>query len=401
MPFYECRAMDPGGNMIRLRLEAESPGAAAAEARARGVTLISVEETGGGAGLGAFSPTRFLPVTTRDKALLFRMLATLVKSEVTVTQAIRILRDQTDRMNVKAVLAEVLSRVEGGSPLSDAMGHHPRVFSAMIVNLIRAGEMGGILDTVFQRIADYLERRAELRNKLMMSFFYPGIVLVVGIGVVVFMVLFVIPRFIGLIRGKLPPVTQFLMDFTAFLQDNGLNILMGLGAGLAVLIVLHALPLTRYYLDRYKVCLPVVGPIIRLGVVVSFSRTFSVLLESRIPMVEALRATNATIRNTAVNRFLDRTVDRVLAGEPLSATLKDGWAFTPITMSLANIGEHSGLMSESMLTVAEVHEKLLEDKIARMSAMVEPALIITLGVLVGVVVYGLISGMLAMYAGTV
>jgi len=134
---------------------------------------------------------------------------------------------------------------------------------------------------------------------------------------------------------------------------------------------------------------------------VSFSRTFSVLLESRIPMVEALRATNATIRNTAVNRFLDRTVDRVLAGEPLSATLKDGWAFTPITMSLANIGEHSGLMSESMLTVAEVHEKLLEDKIARMSAMVEPALIITLGVLVGVVVYGLISGMLAMYAGTV
>ncbi|PTN31946.1 hypothetical protein C6366_17360 [Desulfonatronum sp. SC1] len=340
-------------------------------------------------------------MTTKDKVLLFRMLATLVKSEVTVTQAIRILHDQTDRMNVKAVLAEVLSRVEGGSPLSDALAHHPRVFSPMMVNLVRAGEMGGILDTVFQRIADYIERRSNLRKKLMMSFFYPGIVLVVGVGVVVFMVLFVIPRFMGLIQGKLPPVTQFLMDTTAFLQDNGLNMLMGLGAGIGALAVMHAVPLTRYYLDRYKVYLPVVGPIIRLGVVVSFSRTFSLLLESRIPMVEALRATSATISNTAVNAFLDRTVDRVMAGEPLSVTLKDGWAFTPITMSLANIGEHSGLMSESMLTVAEVHEKLLEDKIARMSAMVEPALILTLGGVVGVVVYGLISGMLAMYAGSV
>lgn len=401
MPMYECRAMDPGGNMIRLRIEAESQGAAATEARARGVTLISVEKAGTGADFGAFSPVRFLPVTTKNKVLLFRMLATLVKSEVTVTQALRILHDQADRANVKAVLAEVLSRVERGSPLSDAMSHHPRVFSAMMVNLVRAGEMGGILDTVFQRVADYLERRAELRKKLFMSFFYPGIVLVVGIGVIVFMVLFVIPRFMGLITGRLPPVTQFLMDSTHYLQDNGLNMLMGLGAGLAVLIVLHAVPMTRYYLDRYKVYLPVVGPVIRLGVVVSFSRTFSLLLESRIPMVEALRATSATIQNSAVNHLLDRTVDRVMAGESLSATLKGSWAFTPMTISLANIGEHSGLMSESMLTVAEVHEKLLEDKIARMSAMVEPALIITLGVLVGVVVYGLISGMLAMYQGAV
>jgi type IV pilus assembly protein PilC len=398
MPFYECRVMNQGGNLVQLRIEAESLGAAAAEARARGVTLISVEEAGAGAGFGTFSPTQFLPVTTKDKVLMFRMLTTLVKSEITVIQAIRILRDQAGRKNVKAVLADVLSRVEGGSPLSEAMSRHPRVFSTMIVNLVRAGEMGGILDIVFQRVADYLERRATLRKKMMMSFFYPGIVLVVGIGVVLFMVLFVIPRFMGLIQGRLPPVTQFLMDSTAFLLDNGLNILIGLGVGLGGLVVMHALPLTRYYLDRYKIYLPVVGPIIRLGLVVSFSRTFSVLLESRIPMVEALRATSATIRNTAVNNFLDQAVDRVLAGEPLSATLKDSWAFTPITMALTNIGEHSGLMSESMLTVAKVHEELLEDKIARMSAMVEPALILTLGGVVGLVIYGLISGMLAMYA---
>jgi len=401
MPHYQCRAMDAEGNMVRLILEADSQTGAASEVRARGLTVVSVEETTGKSGMGALALSRFMPVSTKEKVLLFRMLATLVKSEVTVTEAIRILHDQADRANMKNTLADISSRVEGGVPLSDALEHHRRIFSPMIVNLVRAGEMGGILDTVFERIADYLERRSNLRKRMLMSFFYPGIVLAVGIGVILFMVLFVIPRFMGLIRGKLPPVTQFLMDSTFFLQNHGTNILMGAGAIAGVIVLLHAIPVTRYYLDRYKMKLPVVGPVIRLGVVVAFARTFSVLLESRIPMVEALRAASATIPNTAVHHLLDQVVDRVMAGEPLSATLKDSWAFTPMTTSLANIGEHSGLMSDSMLTVAEVHEKILEDKIARMSAMVEPALILTLGALVGVVVYGLIMGMLSMYQGAV
>jgi len=393
--------MDPGGKMTSLTIEAESVAAAAAEARARGVTLISVEETGSGVGAGAFSLSRFLPVTNKDRVLLFRMLSTLVKSEVTVAEAIRILHDQTEKMNVKNVLADVLARVEGGSPLSDALGHHPRVFPEMVVNLIRAGEMGGILDTVFERIADFLERRANLRKKLIMSFFYPGIVLVVGIAVVIFLVVFVIPRFMELIQGQMPPITQFLMDTTEFFQENGQQMLMAVGAGAGLLVLMHALPLTRYYLDRYKMKLPIVGQIFRLGVVVSFARTFGLLLESRIPMVESLRAASATLSNTAVQHFLDGAVDRVMAGDPLSATLKDSWAFTPITRSLASVGEYSGLMSESMVTVADVHEKILEDKIARMNAMVEPALILFLGGVVGFVVWGLISGMLAMYQGAV
>jgi type IV pilus assembly protein PilC len=399
MPNFLCRAMDPGGSMTNLHIEADSVASAAAEARARGVTLISVEEAGLGSGLSSLSPARFLPVSTKDKVLLFRMLSTLVKSEVTVTAAVRILHDQAQRANIKHVLADVLSRVEGGAPLSEAMSHQPRVFPDMVVNLVRAGEMGGILDTVFQRIADYMERRSSLRKKMFMSFFYPGIVLLVGIAVIVFMVIFVIPRFMGLITGRLPPATQLLMDATSFLQTHGQNILMGFAGLVGLLVLMHALPLTRLFLDRYKVYLPVVGPVIRLGIVVSFARTFGLLLESRIPMVEALRATSATLSNTAVQSFLDRVVDRIMAGEPISATLKGGWAFTPMTSALAGIGEHSGLMSESMITVAEVHEKLLEDKVARMSAMVEPALILTLGALVGFVVWGLISGMLAMYQG--
>ncbi|WP_028575835.1 type II secretion system F family protein [Desulfonatronovibrio hydrogenovorans] len=401
MPFYLCRAMDPGGSIINLHIEADSVASAAAEARARGVTLISVEESASGAGLSALSPTRFLPISTKDKVLLFRMLATLIKSEVTVTAAVRILHDQAQKANMKHVLGDVLTRVEGGVPLSEAMSSQARVFPEMVVNLVRAGEMGGILDIVFQRIADYMERRSALRKKMFMSFFYPGIVLLVGVAVIAFMVIFVIPRFMGLITGRLPPATQLLMDATSFLQTYGQNILIGFAGLAGLLALMHSLPATRLFLDRYKVYLPVVGPVVRLGIVVSFARTLGLLLESRIPLVEALRATSATLTNTAVQGFLDQVVDRIMAGEPMSTTLKDGWAFTPMTSALAGIGEHSGLMSESMITVAEVHEKLLEDKVARMSAMVEPALILTLGALVGFVVWGLISGMLAMYQGAV
>ncbi|TWI76726.1 type IV pilus assembly protein PilC [Desulfobotulus alkaliphilus] len=398
MLHYECRAMDPGGRTIRMIIEAKDKAAAAAEVRARGLSPISVQENQGGA--ATFSISQFMPVGTGDKVLLFRMLSTLIKSEVTITEAIRILHDQTDRMNVKRVLGDVLIRIEGGAPLSDALSQHARVFPPMIMNLIRAGEMGGMLDVVFDRIADFLEKKSDLKKKMLMSFFYPGMVLLMGIGVVLFMVLFVIPRFMGMIQGKLPPVTQFLMDSTAFLQNHGLNILMGTGAFIAMLFLFHALPLTRYWMDRYKIKIPVVGPVMKLGIVVGFARTFSLLLESRIPMVEALKATSATLPNTAVHRFLDQVIERVMAGEPLSSTMKNSWFFTPITTSLASIGEHSGLMSETMGTVAEVHEKLLESKIARMSAMVEPLLIITLGGVVGLVVYGLISGMLAMYSGS-
>jgi len=385
--------------MTLISLEADSRGSAAADVRARGLTLISVEEVEDTGTLGLFSLRGYLPVGTKEKILLFRMLATLVNSEITVTQAIRVLHEQADKANMKRLLADIRAGVEGGAPVSDALARHPRVFSPLMVNMVRAGEMGGILEVVFNRIADFMERRANLRKKLFMTFFYPGIVLLAGIGVILFMVLFVIPRFMGLIRGKLPPVTQFLMDSTNFLQDNGQSILTGIGAAAGLLLLLHALPVTRYYMDRYKMNLPVIGHVFRLGVVVAFARTFGLLLESRIPLVEALRATSGTISNTAVQKLLGDAVNRVLAGDPLSSTLTDTWAFTPITRSLVSIGEYSGLMSESMVTVAEMHETILEDKIARMSAMVEPALILTLGVLVGIVVYGLISGMLAMYAG--
>jgi type IV pilus assembly protein PilC len=274
------------------------------------------------------------------------------------------------------------------------------VFSETITNMIRAGELGGILDTVLVRISDYQESRAALRSKMIMSMIYPSVVVVVAVVVVVFLVTFVIPKFAGLLGGRtLPANTQFLLDLAAVLTHNAVPIVLAFFGGVASLVLLVALPETRVHVDRYKIYIPVIGPVFRYGVIVQFSKTFAALLESGITLVEALRATSATVGNLAVRGMIEKMNDKVLAGEPLSTAFEGNRFFTPMVGAMVKIGEHSGLMDQAMTTVGELHERVLADKIARMSALIEPVLIIVLGGIVGYVAWGLIAGMLAMYSG--
>lgn len=397
MAVFQCRGVDSSGLRVVMSITADSEQTAAAELRGRGITVVSVTESAGG---GLDFLNRLFPVGKKDVLLFFRMLATLIASDVTISESMMILEEQAERKGMKALLGDLRARVEGGTPLSSAMAEHASVFPEMTINMVRAGELGGILDVVLVRIADYLEKRAELRAKTLLSLMYPAVVVVAAVVVVIFLVAFVIPKFASLLGGrKLPWNTQFLLDSAAYLKANGMEIGLGAAGFAGFIAILFSLPQTRVFLDRYRMYIPVVGPIFRLSVIVQFARTFSALLESRIPVIEALRASNETIANTAVNEGLDSIIDRVLGGEPLSTAMHADAVFTPMVRALVGIGEHSGMMDQAMATVAELHEKTLQDKIARMSAMIEPVLIITLGGIVGFVAWGLVAGMLAMYSG--
>lgn len=397
MPVFRCRGVDPEGNTVRMDLTADSEGAAVADLRSRDITVVSVAESVGGFQLGV-SLDRFLPVRRKDVILFFRMLSALIASDITISEAVMVLEEQTDKRKMKSVLNSMRRRIESGDPLSEAMGAHPHVFPSMVVNMVQAGELGGILDVVLKRVSDYLEKRAAIRTKTLISMMYPAIVLIVAIVVVIFLVVFVIPKFAILLRGrKLPANTQFLLNTADYLKANGLEIALGFACILGLIALLLSTPQVRLLVDRYRMKIPVIGPVFRYSAIVQFARTFGALLESHIPLVEALRATSATIGNIAVNQLLDNMVERVLAGEPLSAALERETPFTSMVRAMVKVGEHSGLMDEAMQTVAELHERVLEDKIARMSAMVEPVLIVVLGGIVGFVAWGLIAGMLAMY----
>lgn len=400
MPNYRYIAVDANGDRARGTISAGDLSSAAERLRALGLTAIELNETEAeGAGWPGLSGL-FGRVRTRDIVLLFRMFSALIESNVTISEAIDILYEQAESRKLKRVLNGIREKIEGGEPLSEAMSDHPRVFPRVVTNMIRAGEMGGILDTVLERISDYLESKATLRSKMIISMIYPTVVVIVSTGVVVFLVTFVIPRFASLLGGrKLPANTQFLLDIASFLTGNARIILIGIAALVLGITVLFSIPSTRLYIDRYKICIPVIGPIFRYGVIVQFSKTLASLLESGITLVDALGATADTITNEAVRVQIGRMNDKILAGDPLSSAFEGDRFFTPMVKAMVRIGEHSGLMDQAMTTVVQLHEKLLQDKIARMSAMIEPILIVVLGGIVGYVAWGLVAGMLALYSG--
>jgi len=405
MPLYTITAASRDGRTFTRTVNSQDESSAAEELRRAGHVIIDIFEVQGGESSGFkmndFSFfTAISRVSNKNLILFFRMLSSLISSDVTITEALVILHEQEENRKLKAIIGDIRENIEGGIPLSEAFERHPSVFSGLVVNMIRAGELGGILDVVLERISEYLESKAALKSKMIMSMIYPAVVLVVSVGVIIFLVAFVIPRFANLLGGrKLPANTQFLLDMAGFLTENALTI-VAVAAGIIVaLVILMMTETSRRFIDRYKIYIPVIGPVVRYGVIVQFSRTFASLLESGISLVDALKSTGATISNLAVKEVIEMMTGKVLAGEPLSTVVGEDGFFTPMVKALTKIGEHSGLLDSSMTTIAELHERILEEKINRMSAMIEPALIISLGGIVGYVAWGLIAGMLAMYSG--
>ncbi|NCC77506.1 MAG: type II secretion system F family protein [Clostridia bacterium] len=396
MANYKYSGFDANGDKTRGVIQAGDQESAEEKLRAQGFIVTSIAETRAG---GVGNPLDALGrVGVKDIVLFFRMFSALMASRVTITESIEILSEQAENRKLKRVLGQILDKISGGTPLSAAMAEHPRVFPIVAVNMIRAGELGGIMDVVLERISEYLEARAALKSKMIISLIYPGVVVVVSIVVVVFLVTFVIPKFATLLGGaKLPANTKFLLDTAEFLTTNAVAIItLGAGAILGFIVVL-SVPATRILFDRYKIHIPVLGPIFRYGVIVQFSKTMASLLESGITLVDALRASAETISNEAVRAQIEVMNNRVVSGEPLSGAFENDRFFTPMVKAMIKIGEHSGLMDQAMHTVANLHEKILQNKIAKMTAMIEPLLIIILGGVVGYVAWGLVAGMLAMY----
>ena len=394
MPVFKYFAVDPEGNKIKNTITAPDEGAAARLLTADGFIIQEISETRGGAGV-SFSRG----VGTKELVLFFRMFSSLIHSNLSISEAMGILHMQAESRTMRNALINIKGDIEGGARLSDAFSAFPKIFPRIIVNMIRAGELGGILDVVLDRISDFLEGRAALKRKLLLSMIYPGVVLVVTLVVIGFFVGFVIPRFASLLEGRsLPANTQFLLDASKFFQNNYAGILLGVFILAGLFVLLMSTSATRIYIDRYKIHLPVVGPILRLGVIVQFSRTFASLLESGITLIDSLNSVAGTVANLEVRRLITEMNEKVLAGHSLSSALKGQGFFTPMFQAMIKIGEETGLMDQAMRSVENLHEQILESKIAKMTAMIEPTLIIILGSLVGYVAWGLVAGMFALYA---
>ena len=399
MPLYRYQAMDVRGDLQRSTLVAVDPAAAAATLIKRGLNPLRIsEEEGTALSMKSFS-SRIGIVRQREVVIFLRMLTALIASGITITESLSVLYSQVSGRRFRSVLEDLKTRIEGGIALSEALSLHPQIFPEIAVSMVRAGESGGILQEALQSLVIYLEKKATLRRTVVRALIYPAVVLLAAIGVIFFIVAFVIPRFIPLLKGgALPWNTQLLFDLSQFLIIYRLPLGISVVGGAALLVLLFSLQQTRAVLDRYKVLLPIVGMVFRLTVIVQFTRALASLLNSGLPLVESLRLTTDTVTNQAVKSAMESALRKVVAGDPFSAVVRDVPVFTSLTAALFKVGEQSGSMDDAALLLADIYEVQLEDRVALMSTMIEPTLIIFLGGVVGFVAWSLVAGIFSLYS---
>jgi type II secretory pathway component PulF len=375
--------------------------------------VVHIEEQGKGGGGGSdggllgrdveWGSFAGLIFRTKRKDIMFmlRQLAVMLESGVSLVQAFNSLLRQTRSRGMKRLIGRIRSEIEAGGSLSASMEKQKRVFSEQVVNMVKAAEMSGELDVIMARVADQMEAAMAFRRQMITSMIYPVLVIIMtGVAAGV-LALNVVPKFAPILKAggrSMPWPTQALLDAVDFVQIWWARVVLGV-IGAAVLI-----PLIRKtteggrLIDWILLKIPLIGSILRCGVIVNFSRNLSILLSSGVPLSDALRTVRGTLHNHVAARIVDRMGERILEGDSLSIPLKQAeHVFPPMVGEMVATGEETGEMGKILDLIAKTYQEILENMVKRMNALIEPTIIVVLGAMVGFVFFGLMAGVLAMY----
>jgi len=402
MPSFAFAARDRSGRAHQGSIEAASPAAVVGDLRGRGWVVIEVhpEEAGDrspSATLEAINPANWLPVRSSDIEVSARQMAVMLRSGLTLLNALQTVADQSPRAAMRRIWQDVSRRIQEGAFLADAMAEHPQ-FSQIVVQLVRVGEQTGHLEAVLTRAADTLEGRRQLRSQLLNALTYPAIVFVAAIGVTIFMMVSVIPKlqtFLAALGRQLPPLTQLLIDVTDFVNAHLVHAGIGFVFLAATVIVLRSWPPGRLRMNQYLLRVPVVGKLFRLTGTVLLARGLSTLIRSGVTLLEGLRTVERLIGNRYLAAQVAEARDAVMQGGALAETLETKYAFMPMLAGMVAVGESAGTLDEVLDEVARFYEDQLQRAIRRLAALVEPAIIVVVGGIVGFVY---ISFFMALFA---
>ncbi|MBI4663111.1 MAG: type II secretion system F family protein [Verrucomicrobia bacterium] len=323
-----------------------------------------------------------------------RQLATLIEAGIPLVAALRSVEQQEENRRLKTILRQVTADIEGGSTLSEALGRHPKVFSRLYLNMIVAGETAGMLDNTLTRLADFMERAQRIRAKVISSLIYPAAVIFVAVSILTALTVWVIPRFKDVFAdltgsSHLPPLTQFILGCSEIVQSHAVHVLV-LAAVIAVMFPwIHSTKAGRAAIDRAKLKLPILGRIIRKTVICRLARTLGAMLESGVPVLQALAITRETTGNAIFAQAVQRTHDSVKEGENLTLPLRGSGVFPSTVISMIDAGEQSGALPAMLLKVADTYEVEVDNAITAGLSLLEPVLIVFLAVVVGGIVIGL------------
>jgi len=395
---YEAR--DRASNkLIKASLQAESESSAAQLLVKQGFVPLSIKEQ---VGDGSFFARVTGRITTKDRVIFTRQLATLIGAGLPLSQSLHTVLEQTNNKQLQTVVQEIVADVEGGKSLTIAFGKHPAVFDGVFISLISAGELSGTLDEALQRVANQQEKDAAMMSKIKGALTYPLIVLFVIGGVLAFMLFTVVPQVEKLYQdlGKsLPLLTQIMVTSADILLHFWWLVLIVLGAGTFFLLQYLKTESGIQLKDTFKIKVPVFGNMIRKLYMARFARTGQTLLGTGVSMLDMLRITGTAVNNTVVEKSIIRAADKVKGGKALSTALEPETIFLVLVPQMIKIGEQSGRIDEMLGKVAQVYEDELDEQIATISTAIEPILMVVLAVVAGGMVgaillpiYGLVNG---------
>jgi type IV pilus assembly protein PilC len=395
MPYFNYTIRDANGQTRSGKVEAPNAEELRKRLQAEGLQVLEVTEDRKAPRVPAGGYGR---VKLSDLAIFARQFSTMLDAGVSLIRCLDVLQAQTNNARLRKILMDLSARVESGESLSRSMARHPKAFSQLIIGLIRAGEVGGVLEESLQRIAGFLEKDVELRRKIRSALTYPVIVLLAAIGIVIFLVSWLVPQFAQLFRElgiqNLPAPTQFLVDLSALFTQRWYVVIIAVVAILIAYKLFVSTRVGRRVADRVKLRVPVFGPLHHKIVMARFSRTMGTLLASGVPILQAMETVAGVVGNSVVSDAVIESRARIREGEKIADPLQRSKMFPPMVVHMVSVGEESGSLDHMLNKIADFYENEVEMTIASLTAAIEPVMIVLLGIIVGFIVISMFLPMI-------
>jgi len=424
MPRFTYIALDSRGQESTGLVEATSTNEAIGQLRQAGYFPTNVYEEGKGGGRDGKAAKRaakaarisqprerkgivlFQRKKVKPKILMIftRQLATLIDSGLPLLRSLNVLAKQERDPVLKNTINKLADSVQGGSTFSESLAQYPIIFNDLYVNMVRAGEIGGVLELVLNRLAEFQEKAAKIKNKVVAAMVYPIIVITMAIAIMGFLLVFIVPKFEAIFHDMLgnrplPVITMFVINLSKLVQNHWLVIIGLLVAVVAGYKFMNRTTSGRSIIDRLKLHLPLFGDLNRKTAISRFSRTLGTLVTSGVPILQALNITRETAGNAVIAKAISQVHDSVKEGESIVQPLEASRTFPPMVISMIDVGEETGQLPEMLLKIADVYDDEVDNSVAGITAALEPIMIVILAFIVGTIVIALFMPLISIIQG--
>ncbi|HOO19947.1 MAG TPA: type II secretion system F family protein [Kiritimatiellia bacterium] len=419
MARFKFTALDSKGKEVHGEIDADNQSAAVARIREKQYFPTKVEELSGGGGAPArkgaapksalqmeIKMPKFLQggVKTKQLVTFTRQLSTLVNAGLPLMRAMRVLQRQEKNAALRDAVAQMAESIESGSTFAEALAAHPKIFDRLFVNMVKAGEIGGVLDVVLARLAEFQEKAEKIKGKVKSAMTYPIVVLVMAISILTFLMMFIVPKFADifadLMGGKgMPMLTQFVMNASSVMVHRLPVVVIVIVALVVIIKLLAKTAKGRYALDKFKLNAPVFGTLISKNSISRFTRTLGTLMSSGVPVLQALNIVKETVGNEVISKSVATIHDAVKEGENMAPPIASSKVFPPMVVSMVEVGEETGALPDMLNKIADSYDDDVDNAVAAMTSIIEPVLIIFLAVVVGTIVIALFLPLVSIIGG--